>query len=150
MADDDIRNLVTNRRARHDYELLDHFEAGVVLQGSEVKSLRAGRANLQEAFVRVEDGEAWLMGCHISPYAEAGPHNNHVPVRPRKLLLHGSEIRRLEKAVGAKGLTIVPLRIYVRGRYIKVEIAVGRGKKQHDKRRDLKKQAHQREMDRHR
>lgn len=145
----DIRDLVVNRRARFEYELTDTFEAGLVLQGSEVKSLRDGRGNLQEAFVKLEDGEAWLMNCHISPYAQAN-RNNHEPLRPRRLLLHRNEITKLEKGVGQKGMTVVPKRLYLKGRRIKVEIALGKGKKLHDKRQSLKARSAKREMDRRR
>ncbi len=147
MAEPTIRDLVTNRRARFDYTLEDRFEAGLSLVGSEVKSLRAGRANLQEAWVKLEDDGAWLMGCHISPYAEAN-RNNHEPLRPRRLLLKRSELTRMHKATGAKGRTIVPLRLYLKGSWVKVEIATATGRKTHDKRHAIKAREAKRDMDR--
>jgi len=149
MSQPPIRDLVTNRRARFDYQLDDRFEAGLSLLGSEVKSLRGGRGNLQEAWVRLDDGGAWLVGCHISPYTEAN-RNNHEPLRERQLLLNKSELAKLRKAVGAKGRTIVPLRIYLKGSWIKLEVAVGVGKKSHDKRHSIKERDAKREIARHR
>jgi SsrA-binding protein len=142
-----MSNLITNRRARHEYTLGDTYEAGVVLQGTEVKSIRAGRANLQEAWVRLEKGEAWLVGCHVSPYAQ-GNRNNHEPLREKKLLMKRAELDRLHREVGAKGNTLVPTRIYISGRRIKVEIAVAKGKKLHDKRHALKEKQAKRDMQR--
>jgi SsrA-binding protein len=138
---------VSNRKARHEYEILDTREAGVVLQGTEVKSLRDGRANLQDAFARLDGGEVWLYNMHISPY-EAGNRFNHDPLRPRKLLLHKSEIRKLIGQVEQKGLTLIPLDLYFRRGMAKVTLALVRGKKLHDKREDLKKRDMQREMER--
>jgi SsrA-binding protein len=138
-------DLIVNRRARHEYFLLDSFEAGIALLGSEVKSLRAGHGNLQEAWIALKDGSAWLHGCHISPYAQAN-RNNHEPLRVRRLLLHRSEIDKIQKAVQQKGMTAVPVRIYVKGRHIKVEIALAKGKKLHDKRETLKQRDAEREM----
>lgn len=144
-----VKDLVVNRRAGFEYELSDTFEAGLALLGSEVKSLRNGRGNLQEAYVRIQNDEAWLMGCHISPYAQAN-RNNHEPLRPRKLLLKRAELTKLEKAVGQKGMTIVPKKIYLRGRLIKLEMAIGRGKKLHDKRNSMKERDAKRDMERRR
>ena len=144
-----VKDLVVNRRAGFEYELSDTFEAGLALLGSEVKSLRNGRGNLQEAYVRIQNDEAWLMGCHISPYAQAN-RNNHEPLRPRKLLLKRAELTKLEKAVGQKGMTIVPKKIYLRGRLIKLEMAIGRGKKLHDKRNSMKERDAKRDMARRR
>jgi SsrA-binding protein len=144
-----VHDLVVNRRARYEYFLLDSFEAGLALVGSEVKSLRAGRGNLQEAFIAIRNGSAFLHGCHISPYAEAN-RNNHEPLRVRQLLLNRSEIEKITKAVQQKGMTAVPVRIYIKGRRIKVEIALAKGKKLHDKRETLKKRDAEREMDRSR
>ena len=141
------QNLVTNRRASFDYYLEDFFEAGIALVGTEVKSLRAAKANLVDAWVDVSDGVARLMGCHISPY-EQGNRNNHDPLRVRPLLLHASEIARMRKAVTEKGLTIVPVRIYLKGSRVKVEIAVARGKKTYDKRESIKEREAQRELHR--
>lgn len=149
MSDQPVRDLVTNRRARFDYQLEDRFEAGLSLVGSEVKSLRAGRANLQEAWIRLDDDGAWLIGCHISPYAEANRFN-HEPLRERRLLLRTPELAKLRKATAERGRTIVPVRLYLKGSWVKVEIAVGVGKKQHDKRASLKERDARREMDRHR
>ena len=148
-APEPIRDLVVNRKARHEYTLTDHFEAGLVLLGSEVKSLRAGQGNLQEAYVRLKNGEAWLMNCHISPFEQAN-RNNHEPLRPRKLLLNRPEISKLEKAVGQKGMTIVAKRLYLKGRRIKLEIALGKGKKLHDKRQTMKARDAKRDMERRR
>jgi len=141
------RDLVQNRRAFHEFEILERFEAGLVLVGSEVKSLRAGRANLQEAYVRVAPGGAWLEGCHISPYEQAN-RMNHEPLRPRQLLLNRAELLKLRRNTTEKGLTIVPLRLYLKGSRVKVEIALARGKKLHDKRHTLKERDAKREIDR--
>ena len=139
--------IARNKRARHDYEILETYEAGLVLQGTEVKSLRDGRANLSDAYGVVKDGELWLLNLHIAPY-EKGTAWNHDPTRTRKLLLHASEIRRLIGAVERKGLTIIPLEMrFSRGR-AKVVIAVGRGKKLHDKRADLKERDAKRDVER--
>jgi SsrA-binding protein len=125
--------LAQNRRARHDYHLLDTVEAGLVLTGTEVKSVRRGQVQLKDSHVEIRDGQAWLLNAHISPY-EHGNLANHEPERPRKLLLHRREIDRLFGRVRSKGLTIVPLRIFTEGPWIKVEIALAQGKKLHDKR----------------
>ena len=127
------KNLVTNRSAMHEYHILDRFEAGAVLQGTEVKSVREGAIQLKESYVAVRDGEAWLMGAHISPYA-FGNRTNHEPVRPRKLLLHRREIERLEEQATAKGMTLVVTRVYLKGGRVKFEVGVARGKKLYDKR----------------
>ncbi len=140
MKGDDVRVLVTNRRATFDYELHDRFEAGVSLLGSEVKSLRGGRANLQEAYVRIDPEGATLVGCHISPYEQAN-RNNHAPLRERRLLLQRTELTKLRKATAERGYTVVPTKIYLKGSWVKIEIAVGRGKKTYDKRESLKKKA---------
>jgi SsrA-binding protein len=125
--------VATNRRARFEYHIEEIYEAGLVLTGTEVKSLRSGRASLQEAFARVERGEVWLHHLHIPPYA-AGNIFNHDPLRTRKLLLHRSEVRRLFGKVQEKGYTLVPLRLYFKRGIVKVELAVARGKRQYDKR----------------
>ena len=142
-------NLVVNRRARHDFFIHDRFEAGLALQGSEVKSVRAGKANLQEAHIRLRKDGAWLYGCHISPYLQAN-RNNHDPLRPRQMLLQKAEISKLRRGLTVKGMTIVPLRLYLKGQYIKVEIALAKGKKLHDKRATLKQKEAKREIDRSR
>jgi len=143
-----IRVLIDNRRARHNFELIDRFEAGISLLGSEVKSLRAGEANLHEAFVVLEDDGAWLRGLHINPYRYA-THEQHEALRPRRLLLHRHELAKLAKARGQKGMTIVPTKVYLKGSRIKVEIATARGKKLHDKRHALKERDAKRTMRRH-
>ena len=134
------RNLVTNRRASFDYFLEDHWEAGIQLTGSEVKSLRAGKANLQDAWVRVHDGQAWLIGTHISPYEQANRFN-HEPLRERRLLLNRSELNKIERQVREKSRTVVPTRIYLKGSFVKVEIATATGKKNYDKRASLREKA---------
>lgn len=144
---DAIRDLVLNRRARHDYLLTDHFEAGLSLLGSEVKSLRAGKANLQESYVAIRGDGAFLVGAHISPYTEAN-RQNHEPRRERRLLLHQHEISKLRKLTTQKGMTVVPIRFYLKGSRIKLEIAVGQGKKHHDKRASLKEKQAKREINR--
>src|SRR5215218_2039836 len=137
--------VVSNRKARHEYHVLQTHEAGMVLQGTEVKSLRNGKANLQDAFARFHSGELWLHNLHISPY-EAGNRHNHDPLRPRKLLLHRREMRRLVGEAEQEGLTLVPLDIYFRGGIAKLTLALVKGKKLHDKREDLKSRDAKREM----
>jgi SsrA-binding protein len=127
------RVLASNRRARHDYELLETFEAGLVLTGTEVKSARAGRVQLQDAFVEIRDGEAWLVGAHVSPYSH-GNRANHPPERDRRLLLSRRELDRLFGRTLGKGMTIVPLALYSKGNWLKLEIALAQGKKLYDKR----------------
>lgn len=142
------RNISLNRRARFQYELEDFLEAGVILLGSEVKSARQGKVTLEEAWVKVEEtGPPVLMGAHIAPYEQAN-RNNHEPTRPRVLLLNGNELVRLRKKVREKGLTVVPVQMYFQGPWAKVEIAVGRGKKLHDKREALKEAVDRRETQR--
>jgi SsrA-binding protein len=139
--------IVENRRARHDYHLLDRLEAGLVLTGTEVKSLRAGRANLRNAYADVRDGEVWLVGAHISEY-EQGNVANHDPDRDRKLLLHGREIASLIGKVRERGLTVVPTRLYFKDGRVKVELAVARGKETRDKRRDIARRDADRQIER--
>ena len=139
--------IVDNRRARHDYNLLERVEAGLVLTGTEVKSLREGRASLQQAYAEVRDGEAWLVGAHISVY-EQGNIANHDPDRDRKLLLHRRELESLAGKVRERGLTLVPTRLYFRDGRAKVELALARGKELRDKRRDIAKREAQRDMQR--
>jgi SsrA-binding protein len=139
--------IVRNRKARYEYHILDTWEAGIVLQGTEVKSLRAGRANLQDAFARIDRGELWLHNLHISPY-ESGNRFNHDPLRTRKLLLRRQEIRKMIGQVEQKGLTLVPLELYFRRGIAKVTLALVKGKKLHDKREDLKRRAAERDMER--
>jgi SsrA-binding protein len=138
---------IKNRRARHEYHILDTWEAGLVLQGTEVKSLRLGKGNLQDAFARVQRGELWLHNVHISPY-EQGNRFNHDPLRPRKLLLHRNELRRMVTQVVQAGLTLIPLDIHFSGGIAKVNLALVRGKQLHDKRDDLRKRDAERDMQR--
>ncbi len=144
---EDEKVIVTNRKARHEYLIQDTFEAGIALKGTEVKSLRQGKASLQESYAVVRRGEVWLVGMHIGHY-EFGNINNHEPRRDRKLLLHRREIRRLVGNVAEKGKTLVPLRVYFRGGIAKVELAVARGKKLYDKRESIKKREIERELER--
>lgn len=138
------KTAVSNRKARHDYHVLETFEAGMALLGTEVKSLRQGKASLQDSFASIERGEVWLHNMHISPYEQAS-HWNHEPRRDRKLLLHAAEIRRLIGKVQERGFTLIPLRVYfARGR-AKVEIALARGKKAYDKRADIRERDLRRE-----
>jgi len=141
------RVVAQNRRARHDYLVLETVEAGVVLTGTEVKSLRAGKASLAEAYATVEGGQAWVVQMHIPPY-ESGNRWNPDPVRRRKLLLHRAEINTLRKAVAQKGHTLVPLKLYFSGGYAKLLIGVARGKQTHDKRQAIAERDARREMDR--
>jgi SsrA-binding protein len=138
------RVVVTNRKAFHDYEILDRLEAGIALRGTEVKSLRSGGANLQDGYATIRNGEVWLIGMHISPF-DKGNINNHDPKRDRKLLLHKKEIRKLLGKQNEKGLTIVPLRLYFKKNIIKVELGIARGKRTYDKRAAIAK----REIERH-
>ncbi len=141
------KTVVSNRRALHDYEILERFETGLVLTGSEVKSLRGGRGSLAEAFARVQGGEVWLEGMHIPPY-EQGDKRHYDPVRTRKLLLHQDEIRRLVGKTAERGLALVPLRVYFSHGLAKLELGLGRGRRQYDKRQALAKREHQREVER--
>ena len=140
--------LAVNRRARHDYSIEDTLEAGIVLTGTEIKSLRDGKGNLSAAFAKIDGGEAWLINAHIAPWAN-GNVNNHEPRRDRKLLLHRAQINQLLGKTRAKGLTLVPLRLYIsdRGR-AKLELGVGRGKQLHDRRQDIKDRDSRRDMER--
>ena len=140
------RVVATNRRARHEYEILETLEAGLVLRGTEVKSLRTGQVNFKDSYAAVRGGEIWLLGCHISPYSH-GTDANHDPERDRKLLLHGREITRLTGKVAERGLTVVPLKVYFKNGRAKVELGLARGKKLHDKRATLRERETRREMD---
>ncbi len=139
--------VARNRKAQFEYFLLEHFEAGIALQGSEIKSIRAGQMSLQEAYIDIDDAhrEAWLMGAHIAPYDPASRFN-HDPIRPRRLLLHKQEIRELWEAVRQKGVTIVPVKIYLKDGRAKVDLAIARGKKLYDKRQEIAKRDAEREM----
>jgi SsrA-binding protein len=141
------QTVALNRRARHDYAVEETVEAGLVLTGTEVKSIRAGRVNLAEAYARIERGEAWLIGAHIATY-EQGNRNNHEPTRTRKLLLHRDQITELMARTQAKGQTLVPLRLYLRNGMAKLEIGIARGKKTHDKRRTIAERDMRRELER--
>ena len=140
--------VASNRRARHEYFIFETFEAGIALHGSEIKSVRAGQISLSEAFVRIDGNEAWLEDAHIAPYEQASIYN-HEPRRPRKLLLHSAEIRKLWNTVRQKGVTIIPLSVYLKDGKAKVEIAVAKGKKLYDKRAEIAKRDTQREIERH-
>jgi SsrA-binding protein len=145
----DLRSgdVATNRQARFRYHLLDKWEAGVVLQGSEVKSLRDGKANIKDSYAAIRDGELWLYSCHIAPYGPAA-REGHDPERPRKLLLHRKEIERLIGKTQEKGLTLVPTRIYFSGSRAKIEIALARGKEHRDKREAIREREQRREIER--
>jgi SsrA-binding protein len=142
-----VKVVATNRKAKHDYFLLDSYEAGIALKGSEIKSIRAGQISLKEAYVRVDGQEAWLVNAHIAPYDPAS-HDNHDPIRERKLLLHKREILKLWDQVRQKGLTIIPLRVYLKKGRAKLEIAAARGKKKYDKRRKIAERDAEREAQR--
>jgi len=130
------RTITVNRKAFHDYEILEKYEAGLVLTGTEIKSVRGGRAELRDAYARPQNGELWLVNAHIAPYDPASAYN-HDPRRPRKLLLHRSQIQELNAAVAQRGLTVVGLRIYIRNHVAKVELGLARGKRQYDKRQTM-------------
>jgi SsrA-binding protein len=140
-------DVATNRRARHRFELLDRFECGIELLGTEVKSLREGKAQLGDAYAVIEGGEVWLRNAHIPPYAPAAG-QNHDPERPRKLLLHRYEIERLVGRIQRRGLTLIPTRIFFKGPLAKVELALARGKEQRDRRREIRDRDLQREVER--
>jgi len=142
-----IKIVCQNKKAFHDFEIIETLEAGIVLTGTEVKSLREGRANLKDSYARIKGGEVWLYDFHISPYPHAS-YNNHEPERTRKLLLHRREIRRLAGKTQEKGLTLVPLKVYFSKGKAKVDIALARGKKDYDKRERIKQKEEAREMDR--
>ena len=139
--------IAVNRRARHEYAIEETVEAGLVLTGTEIKSIRAHKANLAEAYARIDGDEAWLIGAHIAPYAE-GNRWNHEPTRTRKLLLHRGQILELINLTRAKGLTLIPLRLYIRNGMAKLELGVARGKKAHDKRRTIAERDMRRELER--
>jgi SsrA-binding protein len=140
-------DVATNRRARHKFEIVERLEAGIQLQGSEVKSLRDGKAQLGDSYAVIEGGEAWLRNLHISPYPPAS-HQNHDPERPRKLLLHRYEIERLIGKTQQRGLTLIPTRIYFKGPHAKVELALARGKEGRDRRREIAERDMRREVER--
>ena len=149
MANAGTKLIADNRRARFEYELLERFEAGIVLQGTEVKSLREGKLNLGDSYCVIErDGEVYLQDAHITPYSH-GTHTNHDPLRKRKLLLNRVEIRRLTQRVREKGLTLIPTRVYLKKGWVKVEIALAKGRKKYDKREKIKERDVERETQRH-
>jgi len=138
------KDIAVNRAAYHNYEILEKFEAGMVLTGTEIKSAREGRVNLKDSYGIVKSGEVWLLNCHVSPYAH-GNYSNHDPLRTRKLLLHGSEIKRLIGRTTEKGLTLVPLKVYLKNGRLKCELALAKGRKVHDKREVERKKTIDRE-----
>ena len=140
----EVKTVATNRKARFEYQLFETFEAGLVLKGTEIKSVRKGQISLQEAYVRTDGKQAWLVGAHIAPYEHASAFQ-HDPDREKKLLLNKREIRELYDAVRIKGLTIIPVRVYLKGGRAKVEIAIAKGKKKYDKREAIKKRDFERE-----
>lgn len=146
--EEDIKVVARNRKAHHDYHIEDRYEAGLVLQGTEIKSIRNGRVNLRDGYVRPRGGELWLLDVHIGPYEPAGRYFGHDPRRPRKLLLHRYQIDRLTSEVDRSGYTIIPLRMYLKNGLAKVEIALATGKAKHDKRRAIAERDALREIDR--
>ncbi|MBX2862200.1 MAG: SsrA-binding protein SmpB [Leptolyngbyaceae cyanobacterium MAG.088] len=143
---DGFKVMADNRQARFTYEILDSYEAGIALKGTEVKSIRAGKVNLRDGYAQVKNGEVWLLNVHISPHNMTNQAYNHDPRRPRRLLLHKAEIRKLIGKVEEKGLTLVPLKLYLKKGRVKVNIAIGRGKKLHDKRESLKQKQEKRDI----
>jgi SsrA-binding protein len=139
--------VTTNRKARHDYEIIDSMEAGIVLLGSEIKAIRESRVNLTDTYARFKQGELWLIGMHISPYTKAAM-ENHEPLRDRKLLMHKQELKRLNRQVEEKGVTLIPLKIYFRKHLVKVELGLARGKRKYDKRAAIAERDVKRDMDR--
>ncbi|MFH2054706.1 MAG: SsrA-binding protein SmpB [bacterium] len=147
MSEEVRKFIARNRKARHNYEIVDTYEAGLVLVGTEVKSLRLGKAQLTDSYATIEEGELWLHHLHISPYAQ-GNIQNHDPTRKRKLLLHRRELHKLKTRLEERGYTLVPLSIYFKGKVAKIELGLGRGKKAHDKRQAIGEREAQREIDR--
>ncbi len=144
----DSKVIISNRKARYEYEIVDSIEAGIVLVGTEVKSLRDGKANLTDAYGRFKNNEIWLTGLHISPYQKSDM-QNHEPMRDRKLLLNNREIKKLRRQVEEKGVTLIPLKLYFKKHLVKVELALARGKKKYDKRADIAEREMKRDLDRH-
>lgn len=147
MSKSPVKVITTNRKARHDYHIEDTFEAGLVLTGSEIKSIRAGQVNLRDAYAAVRDGELWLINAHIAPYQQAS-YENHEPRRDRKLLMHRREINRLTGKLQERGFTLVALSIYLKAGRAKVELGLARGKRLHDKREALRERADRRQIER--
>ncbi len=146
--DKPVKIITDNRKARFSYEILETYEAGIELVGTEVKSLRAGRVNLGDGYAFIKNGQAWLTNVHISPYQGSSQYFNHEPKRTRKLLLHRKEISQLIGKIEQKGLTLVPLKLYFKGSWVKVSLGLGRGKKLHDKRATVKERQDKRDMSR--
>jgi SsrA-binding protein len=144
---ENVKVVATNRKAGFEYFLFERFEAGMALKGSEIKSIRAGQISLAESYIRVDENQAWLIEAHIAPYVQANRFN-HDPKRPRRLLLHSKEIHEMWDAVRQKGVTIVPIRVYLKDGRAKLEIAIAKGKKLHDKREAIARRDAEREMDR--
>ncbi len=142
-----FRTVADNRRARFDYDLMERIEAGLVLTGTEIKSVRAGQANIRDAYAQVRGGEMWLQNMHVAPWSGGGPWN-HEPMRPRRLLLNRREIDRFSRQVLQKGLTIVPLRLYIKGHHAKVEVALAKGRRRYDKRQAIMRRETEREIGR--
>ncbi len=147
MAGEGIKIVANNRKARHDYEIVDSYEAGLVLLGSEVKAVREGRVNLSDAYARFIKGELWVVGMHISPYTKAVT-ESHDPLRMRKLLLHQRELKKLFRGIQEKGFTLIPLKVYLKNHLIKLELGLGRGKRKYDKRAAIAERDQKRELDR--
>jgi SsrA-binding protein len=147
MSKDHIKIIAVNRKARHEYFIEDEYEAGLVLKGTEVKSLRLGKVNLKDSYARIKDGEVWVYQMHIGPYPFAY-YNNHEELRPRKLLLHKREIKRLYGKVNEKGHSLIPLKIYFKNGRAKLSLALAKGKRQYDKREAIKRRDEQRDLDR--
>jgi SsrA-binding protein len=149
LNDEHIKKIAENRKARHDFFIEDEYEAGIVLLGSEVKSLRQGRANLKDAYARIKNGEVFVYQMHISPYTFTH-YDNHDPLRPRKLLLHRDQIKKLYSKINEKGLTLIPLKLYFKDGKVKLSIAVAKGKRHYDKRESIRQRDSKRELDRER
>ena len=149
MGDEKIRVVTTNRKARHEYKIIDSYEAGIVLLGTEVKSIREGRVNLSDSYARFRRGELWLIGLHISPYTQSDI-ENHDPLRDRKLLLNSRELKKLFRQVEEKGVTLIPLKVYFKGHLVKIELGLGRGKRKYDKRAAIAEKDQKRDMERQR
>ncbi len=147
MAEKNTKTITNNRKARYEYEIIDTYEAGLVLQGTEVKAVREGRVNLSDAYARFIRGELWLIGMHISPYTKSTM-ESHEPLRNRKLLLHQRELKKIHRQIQEKGLTVVPLKIYLKGHLIKAAIGMARGKRKYDKRAAIAERDQKRDMDR--
>jgi len=147
VAKDHLKNIAENRKARHDYFIEDEYEAGMVLKGTEVKSLRQGRANLKDSYAKIRNGEVWVHQMHISPYPFAY-YDNHDPVRIRKLLLHDYEIKKLSVKLNERGFSLIPLRLYFREGKVKMLLGLAKGKRQYDKRHSLRQRDQKRDMDR--